>query len=570
MEWSPDGRFLASCSADKTIIIWDGNTGQLLRHWGAHKDRVFTVAWSPDGRILASGGGGKKIRLWDTETWEPTREWSAHSKSNIGPICLHWSQDGCLLASGAYCKGDGIYILEAANGRQAADFKVASENTNNVWRSSWSPDCAFLAASYSGDIFRLWDARQFAPPWPTASKPEKIGPIPSHLASFPPAFYHLHRLNLHPPLSLLHDLLRLIGGSKPEALPGGIKAHSGVRALSKLRWPASARIGLTTLLLQNLPLEGWRPPREPAPTDTREYLETALAGDSIPEKPAQISHTALQKAADQINERMITLLTLLGPEAVAADPGLPLRLAPQLPNLPRLSKIQRRLLGLRLRLDRGTRAQGSGMGVEHAGIVLQGDLRNLLTSQLALPQNLFLTRLTRGELLYRARIGQEPPRLRPTVILLDVTPPCFGPVEAVTRPAAHMIADALFRAGLPAVLITTGEPVAVSILEQPADFLDIWTRRDYNPVNPARALAAASAMRETIRDGALDPVVVLLTHPWFAEKNGAPQVPGLRALFVQYPGMRVAPPLGEHCERSESLLSGEVDRLPDVLGRLVA
>ncbi len=568
VEWSPDGRFLASGSSDKSIIIWDGATGRLLRQLEVSKEWINTVTWSPDGRIMASCGHDK-IRLWDTETWEQIRNWAAYLIINYFG-CLHWSPDGCYLAAGAYDKGDGIYIWEAATGRQAACFNVEGEAVNDVWRIAWSPNGAFLAASYMGDIFRLWNIRQFAQPRTTASNPEKNGPLPSPLAPLPPAFYQLHRLSLHPPLSLLRDLLRLIGGSKPESLPDAIKALPGVRAFSKLRWPASARIGLAALLLQSLPLEDWHPPEELTPTEMREHLKTALAGDSIPAKPASISASALQKAVDEIDERMITILTLLGPEAVATDPGLPLHLAPQLPNLPRLSKIQRRLLGLRLRLDRGTRAQGSGIGVEHAGIVLQGDLRNLLTSQLGLPQNLFLTRLTRGELLYRARIGQEPPRLRPTVILLDVTPPCFGPIESVTKPAAHIIADALYRAGLPAVLITTGEPVAVSILEQPADFLEIWTRRDYSSADPARAFAAASAMRETLRNGPVEPVVVLLTHPWFAEGDGAPPVPGLRALFVQYPGRRVAPPFGKHCERFESLLLGEVERLPDILGRLVA
>ncbi len=120
------------------------------------------------------------------------------------------------------------------------------------------------------------------------------------------------------------------------------------------------------------------------------------------------------------------------------------------------------------------------------------------------------------------------------------------------------------------MLITTGEPVAVSIVEQPADFLDIWTRRGYGSANPSRAFAAASAMRETLRDGGLEPVVVLLTHPWFAEGNRAPTFPRLRALFVQYPGRRVVPPFGVHCERFESVGAGEVNRLGDVLGRLVA
>jgi len=43
-----------------------------------------------------------------------------------------------------------------------------------------------------------------------------------------------------------------------------------------------------------------------------------------------------------------------------------------------------------------------------------------------LPPDVLAMRHLRGDLLYRAQTGGEPPRLRPTVILLDVSPPTGG------------------------------------------------------------------------------------------------------------------------------------------------
>lgn len=70
----PDGNRVATASYDRTVKIWDVDTGQnLLTLSGAHW--MTAVDFSPDGRRLAAGGFSGELHIWDfTDFTQPENE----------------------------------------------------------------------------------------------------------------------------------------------------------------------------------------------------------------------------------------------------------------------------------------------------------------------------------------------------------------------------------------------------------------------------------------------------------------------------------------------------------------
>jgi WD40 repeat protein len=92
--FSPDGKVLAGSTPNKTIALWDGRTGALLRELPASQGWVRNVAFSPDGSRLAAAGYDS-VRLWDTKTDAVVMSHKpVHTVHDI-----HFSRDGAWLAA---------------------------------------------------------------------------------------------------------------------------------------------------------------------------------------------------------------------------------------------------------------------------------------------------------------------------------------------------------------------------------------------------------------------------------------------------------------------------------------
>ena len=189
--FSPDGTLLVSGGNDKTIKLWDVQTGGIIRTFYGHTNPVCTVSISADCAKISSGSHNRAIFLWDVHTGE-CYHIIEHQElvgcvafSPIDPQCFvsasgnkiqQWDTNGCRNqqwhANGhriqewdITTKDSPIHtptcVAFSSDGAQVALCQGTLEYSyNNLWRSlrvyCFSPDCRLMALSNDSGV-EVWD-----------------------------------------------------------------------------------------------------------------------------------------------------------------------------------------------------------------------------------------------------------------------------------------------------------------------------------------------------------------------------------------------------------------------------
>lgn len=101
--YSHDGKMIATCSNDETIVLWDALTGKKIRSWHAHNNLVSNISFSTDDRLIVSGSyvhdkndKDGTVKIWETKSGHCLDIIPSIGRT-VGPVCF--SGDGNKVAA---------------------------------------------------------------------------------------------------------------------------------------------------------------------------------------------------------------------------------------------------------------------------------------------------------------------------------------------------------------------------------------------------------------------------------------------------------------------------------------
>jgi WD40 repeat protein len=158
--YSPQGRWIATGSKDKTVRIWDAQSGRMVRVLEGHTHWVLSVAFSPEGSRLATASADHTARVWEAETGRFLFPLQGHSD---WVLQVGWSPDGKRLATGG--QDNTARLWDAGTGK--ALLAPLEGHRDGVSSLAFSPDSSRLATAGGGtEIYKesnldnsvfLWD-----------------------------------------------------------------------------------------------------------------------------------------------------------------------------------------------------------------------------------------------------------------------------------------------------------------------------------------------------------------------------------------------------------------------------
>jgi hypothetical protein len=147
---SPDGKSIVSCNADRTIRIWDFQSGIEKCILTGHTSYVESIDISPDGSKLLSGGADGTFRIWDLNCAGELSVTNTYDTLNWVD-CVAFSKHGDRFAVGV---SDKISIWDASGDRLLL---VLKGHTDTVRSIGFAPDGSWLVSGSDDNTIRIWN-----------------------------------------------------------------------------------------------------------------------------------------------------------------------------------------------------------------------------------------------------------------------------------------------------------------------------------------------------------------------------------------------------------------------------
>jgi WD40 repeat protein len=147
LEFTENGEILAACGNDVKLV--DTN-GHLIRLWGGYTTDVWSFSYSKPKQLLVAGSYSKSVKVWDFISGKLVITLEGHERSCL-PVCF--SPAGNIIATGSLDRS--IRLWDASTGQQKSSSEIHSEN---IFAIDFHPSGNYFASASADKTVRLWRA----------------------------------------------------------------------------------------------------------------------------------------------------------------------------------------------------------------------------------------------------------------------------------------------------------------------------------------------------------------------------------------------------------------------------
>ncbi|NET16336.1 MAG: AAA family ATPase, partial [Okeania sp. SIO1H6] len=144
-EFSPNGKLIATASADNTVKLWKPD-GTLVKTLEGHQDAVYSAEFSPNGKLIATASADNTVKLWKPDG-TLVRTLEGHQGTVIS---AEFSPDGELIATASW---DKIVKLWKRDGTLV---KTLEGHQDEIYSAEFSPDGELIATASNDGTVKLW------------------------------------------------------------------------------------------------------------------------------------------------------------------------------------------------------------------------------------------------------------------------------------------------------------------------------------------------------------------------------------------------------------------------------